>query len=1528
MSTGPHSLVPDEAPNPSRKRHGRGWRWVKRGALGTLGFLVLAIGGAVGIIHTDWGRAKLRAIVEAQLANTFTGGATLGKLEGSPFTVLTLRDLVINGPDQKPAIAIKRLDVDVGLLPLISHQARVLAVKADGVDVDLRRGTDGSLQIADLMKPDPNADPNKKSSWSVALPRVELRHAHVQFDRGTEKMNFDDLSIDARAKIPAGGPIDASLELATNWRERKAAHLTVDTVLHKDDRGIRVPTLQVHAGDVAVVGNQLDVVMHLGKLPTFSGALMIKAGAEAVAQLVPEVALPDDVDVSLTARPVAGQPWTEIALAGTLGQTPIQLLAQADLAGKHAKGELTTGTLDLTKLSGAKIEGTAAASAVFDVRPGGTAAMPVANATIRGWGAVAGVPKTDFALTLGSAGERAQAKLDATGEGVKVALDAAIHRVDNVLTIEAAKLAAEIADPARASGGKAPVHGSLKIDLAAHGAVQPEPSIALTGTIDGKRLRMQDLHVGSLHIAVDAARLPARPLGKAHIEARDIVRQTLQLAQLTVDAGDRADGKVAVSVRSRPKQNPWLVDLDAIITPPAKAAPSTLAVDITKHRIRVANGQDWTGRSGHVEVAPDKIVIRDFASHSVLGKLAIDGFYDRAGRHAGDFRAKVDAKALSLESFGHQFHGMLDAHIEAGKHKNVWDGEVVLAGRNVSLDPNQLLIDSDLHVALHGTKLTVDADAKSTGLGTVKLAVDMDTPANVADARAWKKLGRDGLRTSQLTLQGIEIRRIAELAGLDGDYHGRIDGDFQVTADTIGGRLEVHDVVAPQMRGITGVNAQLDLTQTAPTELAPSLAINVDGIGRLEGNAKIQMPDQLFDAGAWKALGKRALRGASVRVENVAVDPALLDRLGIASDMRAQLDVAVDVGEAANKIDAKVDVAQLRGAPIVQPLNIHLGAQVSDKETKTKLEIKTAGPAANPDGGAQLFVIDGRLPGSLDEILARVKRWQADPKNGGDLPLDVTAALPKVDATRLMAVIGRTEIIGGQLDGTIKLGGTIGKPDLKVDLAALNIKVPPGRGGKPIRTVEKLAITGGWSGGPIKLAVNATESSGGSLKMALDADPSAMRDAKVTLQATKLDLLPILAFLPGPAGGASGELNANLHVTGLDARTMQLGGELHLIDARLPIAASVGTLRRAKIDAVIADRQVTIGVDGKLGGGTVKMTGSIALDGASPSAGKAKITLRKIAPIGTVEPQISADVNATLKRDKNQWHAQLVVDHGNVIIGKEKGEKIKPAGPPDDMKFINGDTQKAAGDKDKKMAEKVPENPVFLVDITLHPTRVESEEFRGNVRGKLQIKANGDELGILGSINAESGDLDLFGRRYYLDRAAVSFDGPIDPLLDVRITHEFPDFTTITSVRGRVSKPELTLASDPGTYSQGELLGFLLGGDPAGDPQYGSASDKVAASGTSFLANKVSGYVKQALPVSIDVLRYEAATADSSAAVTVGTWISHSLFLSYRQHLESRPDENTGEGSLEYWFTRRIMLQGTAGDRNYDGIDLLWRKRY
>jgi translocation and assembly module TamB len=174
----------------------------------------------------------------------------------------------------------------------------------------------------------------------------------------------------------------------------------------------------------------------------------------------------------------------------------------------------------------------------------------------------------------------------------------------------------------------------------------------------------------------------------------------------------------------------------------------------------------------------------------------------------------------------------------------------------------------------------------------------------------------------------------------------------------------------------------------------------------------------------------------------------------------------------------------------------------------------------------------------------------------------------------------------------------------------------------------------------------------------------------------------------------------------------------------------------------------------------------------------------------------------------------------------------------------------------------------------------------------------------------------------------VRFDGSTDPMLDVEITNTFPEVVAITRVRGRASDPELELTSDPAVYTDAQLLGFLLGGEPHGEPSSGNARDRATQAGASIVANQIGNYVREALPIDLDVLRYEAATSDSSAAVTVGSWITRSLFIAYRRRIEARPDENAGEAEIEYWLSRRVVVEGTAGDRGYHGVDLLWRRRF
>jgi len=1508
--------------------HRRLWRWIKRGVLGAVALIVVVVAAAIAVVHTDWGREVVRARVEHQLQTVFTGGATLGRLEGSPFGKLTLHDVVIRGPDRQPAISVKTLTLELGILPLFSHQARVAGLIADDVDIDLKRDRGGELEIAHLMRPGP------KSTWSVALPKLVVRRAHVRFDTGTEKLNFDALALDARATIPHDGPIDASLELRGTWRERAAAGLDLQVVLHSDDRGLVLPLVLARVGDVSVMGDHVTIeTARDGHVPVIGGVLTVQAGAAAVARLVPGVRLPADVAVKLTAAPVPGQSWTEIVIAGRIDQTELHFKGAVDLEAKRARGELRTGTLDLTKLSSGKLPGSAAANVVFDIRPGGPRALPVATATIRGWGAIAGVPKTTFEIALDSAGERVRAVVDATSAGTGVKLVASLRTLGDLLAIDHATLHVATPDPERASGGKLPVRGALRVDLAASGTLRPAPSLAVAGTVDGHHLRVLDMSAASLHVMVDAQQLPHRPLGRARVELVDLVRQDAQLGALTVDATDRADGKIAVSVRSRPKQNPWLIDADALVTPPGEPG-GTVAIEVQHHRVRAGGGADWTGHTGHLEISPARIVLRDLESASGVGHLAIAGRYERAGRRQGDFAANIDARALSLEGLASGYHGKLATHVSVARRGRAWDAEVELDGTGISVDssaggalvaslgpsgpsgepsarPSLWPIDAHAHVALHGTRLAVTGNASSVGLGGAALVLDLDTPAAIADPRAWQRLGRGAIRTCELTLHGIDVSRATQLAGLLGEYTGKIDGGIHVSSTTTDGRITATNVVAPELRGVGPTSIVLDLTQTTPGELTPALTATVEGIGTLSVRAQLGIADRLFDPAAWAQLGRGVLRGASVRTENITVDPAMLERFGIVSDVRGRVSVAIDVGEAGRTIAAMIDAGGLRGGPIIRPVDVHLAATIDDRAATSSLSIKAQ--------DAVLVTGQGRIPVAIMPLLER----------GRDLaavraaPLAATVTLASVDAPRLLAVFGRTEVIAGRIDGSIEIGGTLGAPVANATLVGTGLQVPPGPGGRPIRTVQRLAVTGSWDGSAAKLRIDGTESDGGMLQVALAGRPAVLRDGTLTLKATRFDLVPILAFAPGPAGGAAGTLDANLTVTGFDLRTTKIAGELHLLDGRVPIAPAVGTLRRAKIDAVIADHEIKLAIDGKLGAGRVAVTGSVALDGAAPSGGKANITLRNVSPIGAIEPRITADLTATLSHQAGQWRADLVVDHGDVIVPSTREEKLKPPGAPPDMTFASGERLTR-----RPLARQAPVNPVFLVALDLRSTRVESEEFRGLIRGKLELRADGQSVGMFGGIEADRGDLDLFGHRYYVERAGVHFDGSLDPLLDVRITHDFADVTTVTEVRGRASKPALILASDPGTYSQGELLGFLLGGEPGGEEPKGSATGRVADAGASLVANKIGGYVKKALPVNVDVLRYEASSAGSSAAVTVGTWLTHTLFLAYRQHLDARPDENTGEGEIEYWLSRRVVVEGTAGDRGYNGVDLLWRMRY
>ncbi|MDQ3366418.1 MAG: translocation/assembly module TamB domain-containing protein [Myxococcota bacterium] len=1508
----------------------KAWRWSKRILLGLVSVVVLAVAAVLVILHTNWGRDLARGQIEAQLNNTFVGGATIGALEGSPLGELVIRDLVINGPDGKPAISVRKLTLEIGLLALASKQAKLETLRAEDVDVDLRRDPDGTLQITRLTKPS-----GPKSGWEVEIPKVVVERAHVRYDAGTEIMNFDQLAITGGAHLPPDAPLAANLLVHGTWRERNAP-IWVDTVVRNDWKELTVPSLLARVGDVTVIVAGLHVtkpqeaglVFATPQPLDVAGIVSLRASKEAVAQLAPEVELPVDLDVNIIAAPLAGSA-TRLTVTGTVDGSPIRADVDADLTRQHAAGMVATGMLDVTKLSRGKLEGTAAGLVVFDLRAGEPGGLPIGTALIHASGELAGTPNAALAMTARSDGSRASTAVALDGVGVRANVTAELRKLGDQLTLERSSIIASVSDPSRATGGKAPLRGRFDVNLAASGMLLPRADLAVEGRMKGKRLRVQDLSIASVDFAIDAKHLPSRPTGKAELEARNIVRQDMFLRELDLTAGTREDGKIAVSVRSRPRTTPWLLEADALVAP-----GETVTIDLQRHHIRAGSGSDWRGTSGHITIGPERIDVRDLVSASRDGKLAIGGHFHRVGRKAGDLDARVDLTAFSLNNIDKGYAGTLAAHVDVQRRNGKFAGVIDLDAKGVALTPQVIPFDVDAKVEARADKLLIAATAQSPTLGTAKLGIDIDAPDDITNVAHWKKLHRRHIREGRIQLQGLDVAKIAQVAGLEGEHRGRIDGDIQLSETTTGGLIQITNLMTPALRTLGPVSANLNVSQSGPAELTPTLVATIDDratagsgtpkqLAKVEAQATLGIPDHLFDPAAWQRLGRGAFKGGSVRIADVMIEPALLDRLEVNTSLRGRATMVAEISEAARGAKVAVALREVRGKPIAQPISIDLLASIDNAETTATMSIvapasTVAGKQPKASGlGRAVTLLDlrARIPLTLAEL-------EADPRGALTKRIEATAKLPDVPAPQLLAVFGRTEVIGGMLTGTVDVGGTIGKPTVRARLAGTNLEVPPGPGNRPVKQIERIALDASWDGTQGKLAIDGTQQRG-MLHVLVTGSPANLAGAALKLEAKAFDLEPLLAFAPGPAGGASGRLDANLTMQGLDPRRAKLAGELHLVNGRIPIAAQVGTLWRAKIDLVVRENDVKINVDGRLGGGSVKAEALLGLEGAMPTGGTATMTLREVSPIGVVEPDVNADVTAKLVRRDDAWVADIAVKNGVIKIPKDRGEKLKPAGAPPDMRFTDGTRMTG---RPREAAP--PDRPTVVMNVRLYSTYVESEEFRGLIKGQLEITSDAESVGMVGKIEADRGNLDLFGRRYQLERAVVRFDGSTDPLLDVAITHDFPEVTTVTQVRGRASKPELILRSDPGTYSQGQLLGFLLGGEPAGQPADGNPRDKAASAGASFVANKIGGYVRDALPIDVDVLRYESATSSSGAAIMVGTWITRSLFVAYRRRIEARPDENAGEGEVEYWLSRRVVVEGVIGDRGYNGVDLLWRKRY
>ncbi len=1403
-------------------------RWSKRIALGVIAFVVLAIAITLGTLHTNWGRNRVRLVVEQQLQSQFPG-STIGRIDGSVLGDLIAHEVTIMGRDKRPLATIETLTIEAALTPLVGKTARVPSITAE--DVVVYAHDQGP---APEPKPEPTpSGPSEPSTWSVELPAIHVLRGKVVIETPTRTEVIDKLDAKLALSLRAGEPLIAAVNAQAMFR---GENLAISALASQADT-LTVPYAVVSLGAARVVATGATVDgMRIG------ASVLAYAPAALVAKLA-DFELPGDAAV-LASLSKTGQ----LELDASVGSAAARVLAKTDLAKQTAHAIITADAPDVSALSRGAVTGSGTVVANLVASAERVDGMVAIVGDAKGY---AGSAMVGIAATM----ERATVVAAGSGVGWSLGASADVVRSGDAWTLTRSQVAARAKDIE-------PMRGELTATLTATGPLTPEPSLAVSGVVDGNSVRYKDLSIASVRTRFAATDLPARPSGNVDVDIGGVKQGTLAIpmASLGVRGAMHEDG--------------------------------TIDVDLVRHRVRTADGVEWSGTTGHVRMTEQSIAVTQLATGTGKSRITAQA---QIGRTSDALAAKVSVRDVAIAMLDPSLSGTLAADVDITRRDGMWKGTATVDANQIVV-PNRPVLDGKVAITIDKRRVTASTTVSNPAIGSATLDLDVIGPRDITDALAWQRLERSAIQRVRIALAKIDASKLGA--------SGLLDGELAISALDAGGKVDVKGVVTE----VGTLDSQLALAPGPRGEIAAHGTLHLGGIDPVDVTAILSLPIHPFDPKGWSQLGRETLREATIEAKRLAFDPDLMKRFGVDSPWRGWAAVKINVGAAARTSELTVDVHELRDGPLTKPLEIHI-AGVSD----------AAGPRldATVKTDKLSFALAARSPLSVESMLAG---------NARTAPIEATFTVPSVAAREVALLLGRKDVLAGTVGGSIQLGGTIEAPTARAQLAIDNLSVSAGIASKP-PTLEKLELDARWLGvkSGFELEVTGHETGGRLLKISARGKPDALDEVVASIEAANFDIQPFLAFAPeGPAVGMRGLISGVLKLRGVDPQTGDVRGRLVISDVRVPLAAELGTLRSGQLEIDIVKKEVRATLDGKIGRGTVKGKAVMRLTGSMPTAAELTIALRKVSPIGELQPQIDADISGWFARTKTKWAGKLTIANGNIYVPPEGGNELLGTGAPGDIVFIDAQPILI------KPKRKPPTAPWLIADVDINPTKilVDQSDFRfeGVASGQLKLTL-GDGLGLDGSISTETGRVDVLGRGYRLDHGIVDFDGSLDPRLDVRLMHDFQSMTLTVDILGRSSTPDLRLSSDTGSYNQSQLLAFLAGATPSDDPS-SQSGDAIASGSLTILSSRIGKRINQHVPlIKFDTINYEAKTASSSRAIKVGKRLGEHTYLNFRNRFEPRPDENAREATVEHELRKNILIEATGGDRGA-GADLLWRKRW
>ena len=346
------------------------------------------------------------------------------------------------------------------------------------------------------------------------------------------------------------------------------------------------------------------------------------------------------------------------------------------------------------------------------------------------------------------------------------------------------------------------------------------------------------------------------------------------------------------------------------------------------------------------------------------------------------------------------------------------------------------------------------------------------------------------------------------------------------------------------------------------------------------------------------------------------------------------------------------------------------------------------------------------------------------------------------------------------------------------------------------------------------------------------------------------------------------------------------------------------------------------------GGGSLDGKGWVLLGGPNRMSPRSAVFTAHahrflVAAAGSTGARIDGNlaVNAALREDV--LTGKVEIPDANVWLPKGpptgSGRDLQKVGAHADVHFVD-QTALAAAERDRnKKREDAAKALRLAVKASAKPVYIRGKDLDIEVRSNIQIGTveSGPHAGaptISGGIHIPRGRINIQGQRFDFEHGSVTFDGSheINPVLDLKLTRQYPEALVVIELRGTPKKPQLRMSSDPAVYDQAQIVSLILTGQPGGQPSTGKSFDPTAAVATAVLS-KLADKVAPAL--GLDVMRVEGhevkneqgeATGDTDTRVEVGKYVTERIYLSYAHIFGAPGNANQNEAHVEYRMTRRL----------------------